>query len=129
MNESKIIESPTLQYVILCDAIARDQSEKLIYVGAFDKLIKPGTLPQFIIALKWICGLGSHTYKFKILNPELQTEHETENFKMQFKAKTDSFFGNFPMINFNFKQLGVYWIEIILNNNSYLSIPLPVHEL
>ena len=129
MNALQKSEEPILQYAILCDTIAKDQTGKPVYIGAFDGLNKPVILPQFVIALKWICGIGSHTFGFKILDPELKPLHTTDNFPMQFKVKTDNVHVDFPIINFNFNKLGVYWIEIMLNKNSYLSIPLPVHQV
>ena len=129
MNEVKNREEPILQYVILCDAVAKDQSGKPVYIGAFDRLNRPTILPQFVVALKWICGLGSHIFKFNILEPDLNILKTFGDFPIQFKAKTDVIHADFPIINFNFDKVGVYWIEVILNNDSYLSIPLPVHQL
>ena len=119
---------PVLQYAILCDAIAKDKFGKSVYIGAFDSLNRTIVLPQFIISLKWICGLGLHTFKFNILNPELQILHTKENIQMQFSSKTQSIYADFPIINFNFDTPGVYWIEIFLNDKSHLSIPLSVHK-
>ncbi|MDE0518747.1 MAG: hypothetical protein OXH36_04245, partial [Bdellovibrionales bacterium] len=95
----------------------------------FDRLNKHTVLPQFVVALKWICGLGSHAFKLKILDPNLDTLQIIGDFPIQFKAKTDVIHADFPIINFNFDKVGVYWIEIILNDISHLSIPLPVHQL
>ena len=128
MSESEKTE-PILQYAIICDAVAKDQSGKPVYIGAFDRLNKPVVLPQFVVALKWICGLGSHKFKFRILSPDLKSLQTIGDFQMQFKTKTDAMYFDFPIINFNFDKSGVYWIEIILNNNTHLSIPLPVHQL
>lgn len=129
MAESKKIEEPVLQYAILCDAVAKDQSGKPVYIGAFDRLNKPTVLPQFVVALKWICGLGSHTFKLKILDPDLNTLQTIGNLPIQFKIKTDVIHADFPIINFSFDKVGVYWMEIMLNDVSHLSIPLPVHQL
>ena len=120
---------PILQYAILCDAITKDQFGKLVYIGAFHNLIRPGVLPQFMIAFNWICGVGDHTFKFNILDPTLRILHTADDFSLPFEAKTDNVHHYFTFINFNFKVSGVYWVEIFLNNKSYLSIPLPVHEL
>ena len=130
MNElQETKETPVLQYVILCDAVTKDQSGKPVYIGAFDRLLKPGSLPQFIIALKWICGIGSHNFKFNILDPELQVLHSIGDFPINFKTKTDPVHADFPMINFSFNKPGVYWIEIFLNDQTYLSVPLPVYNV
>ena len=127
MNELQTSIAPTLQYAILCDAVTKDQLGKPIYIGVFNHLTKPSSLPQFIISVKWICGIGDHNFKFKILDPNLKVLHSTDNFPLQFKLKTDSIQREFTLINFTFSVSGVYWIEIILNNESYLSIPLPVY--
>ncbi len=128
MSELQKSIEPVLQYAILCDAITKDQSGKPVYIGAFHNLVKPGVLPQFIIAFRWICGIGEHIFRFNILDPDLKNLHKTSDFSLQFKTKIDSVQREFTFINFNFKISGVYWIEVILNHNSYLSIPLPVHE-
>ena len=126
MSSSQNVAEPILQYAILCDAVAKDQSGKPVYIGAFDRLNKPTVLPQFVVALKWICGLGTHKFNFRILDPDLSPLQKTDDFSMEFKAKTDTCQNHVPIINFNFNKVGVYWIEIILNSTSHLSIPLPV---
>ena len=80
-------------------------------------------------ALKWICGIGSHHFKFNILDPNLKVLYTFGNFQMNFKTKTDPIHCSFPIINFNFNAHGVYWIEIFLNDHTYLSVPLPVYKL
>ncbi len=127
-KEKKESIEPILQYAILCDATAKDQSGKPVYIGAFDRLTKPIILPQFVVVLKWICGVGSHNFKFKIYDPDLGVLRTFDEFKMEFKRKTDIVNLEYPIMNFHFEKVGVYWIEIILNNESYLSIPLPVHQ-
>lgn len=128
MSKSQQSVEPFLQYAILCDAITMDQAGKRVHIGVFDNLTKPCFLPQFIISLKWICGIGDHIFKFNILDPNLTVLHTDGDFPLQFKFKTDNIERNFTFINFNFNVSGVYWIEIFLNNKSSLSIPLPVHE-
>ncbi len=132
MNElQERSKEPVLQYVILCDAVTKDQFGKSVYIGAFDRLLKPGLLPQFVVALKWICGVGSHKFKFRILDPqlnEISPVQKINDIEMSFKTKTDFFLFDFPIINFNFNTPGVYWIEVFLNNHTYLSVPLPVHK-
>ena len=129
MTDTQKKEDPILQYAILCDAVAKDQFGKSVYIGIFDRISNPTVFPQFIVALKWICGLGSHQVKLRILSPELTPLKTSDNFPMQFNAKTDVFAFDFPIINFNFNEVGVYWIEVMLNDITYISVPLPVHSL
>ena len=129
MSDAQKVESPILQYAILCDGVANDQSGKPVYIGVFDRLSRPTVLPQFVVALRWICGLGSHQFNLKVLDPDLNLLKEIGGFPMQFKTKTDVFSVDLPIINFNFNKVGVYWIAIMLNNINHLSIPLPVHQL
>ena len=122
MNESQKITEPVLQYAILCDAVTKDQSGKPVYIDAFHNISRPCVLPQFMIAFKWICGVGDH--KFNILDPNLTVLHTAGDFSLHFKAKTDSVQREFTFINFNFNVAGVYWTEIFLNNKSYLFLYL-----
>ncbi len=127
-DEEKSKKEPALQYAVLCDAVAKDQMEKPVYIGVFGGIEKPMTLPQFIISLRWICGLGEHEFNIKILDPDLKSLKNFKEISMSLKAKTDIFHFTLPVMNFNFQSPGVYWIEISLNKKSYLSIPLPVYE-
>ncbi len=133
MNIQQTTKEPLLQYAILCDAVAKDQFGKPVYIGAFDRLTQVGIIPQFVVAVKWIYGIGVHTFNFRILDPNLQEkpsakESNNTDIKIELKTKLDSYHFAIVIVNFNFNTPGVYWVEFFLNNNSYLSIPLPVHK-
>ena len=129
MNHRQKTEEPILQYAILCDSVAKDPGGKPVYIGVFSGFNKPVVLPQFIVALRWICGLGSHKFTLKILDPNLNLIKTFGDFPINFNTKVDVIAVEFPIINFNFNKIGVYWIEIMLNDSSHLSIPLPVHQM
>ena len=66
-------KEPILQYIILCEAIGKSQgNNKLAYINEFNSLPRPSILPQFFIALKWICGVGPHIFSLKVLDPNLK---------------------------------------------------------
>ena len=59
----------------------------------------------------------------------VQGKRNLKNSQIPFRIQLQRMRADFPIINFNFEKVGVYWIEIILNNTSHLSIPLSVHQL
>jgi len=120
---------PTLQFCVLCDVVARGPSGKPAFIGVFDQFRRLGPIPQFFIVLRWIDGLGSHFSSMRLLDPDLNTIFEPpEKHPMTLKRRTDVATTQFGIVNFQFPQSGVYWVEVLLNEQSYASIPLPVFD-
>lgn len=122
-------QAPILQFTILCDAIGKDQFGKPAYLGVFDQFLRPGVIPQFFVAFKWIYGLGEHKFSFRFLGPDLGVIQRFDDIKMKFEKKTDNAQVQIQLVNINLKKAGVHWIEVFLNGETYYSIPLPVHDL
>ena len=120
---------PTLQFCVLCDVVAGGPGGKPAFIGVFDQFRRLGPIPQFFIVLRWINGLGSHSSSIRLLDPDLNSIFEPpEKHPMTLRWRTDVATVQFGIVNFQFPQPGVYWVEVLLNERSYASIPLPVFD-
>lgn len=124
------VERPTLQFSVLCDGIATPQQtgNKPVFIGVFNSLLKPMTIPQFFIANRWINGLGEHAQVITILNPELKEIAKIEEIKFSLPSKVQSADLFSAFVNLNFLKAGVYWVKIELDGKIAMSYPLPVFE-
>lgn len=129
-KEENNIERPILQFSVLCDGIATPQEmgNKPVFIGIFNSLLRPMTLPQFFIANRWINGTGEHTQIIKILDPDLKeiTKNNSQKFNLLSKVNAADLFSAF--VNLNFSKSGVYWIKVELDDKLAISYPLPVFE-
>jgi len=130
MNEQASTEriEPFLQFCVFCDAFATTPEGKPVFVGVFDSLKKPSRVPQFLIILRWIGGMGEHDVRLRILNPDLNEIFAQPNQKIILPHKAQGAQAVYQFVNFAFAGSGVYWVEISVNNNIYAAIPLPVYE-
>lgn len=123
-------ERPILQFSVLCDGIATPQEmgNKPVFIGVFNSLLRPMTVPQFFIANRWINGTGDHSQVIKILDPELKELAKTnaQKFILESKVNSADLFSAF--VNLNFTKTGVYWIRVELDDKLAMSYPFPVFE-
>ena len=119
---------PILQYCIFCDNISRGARGKPVFIGVFDVLSRPETVPQFYVVLRWIVGMGEHTSSIRILDPDLEPIFTSKKTEMLLAHKAQPSEAVHSFVNFQFPNAGVYWIEILLNGKTYTAIPLPVHK-
>lgn len=126
MHQGSEPVEPTLQFFILCDNVAQAGS-KPVFVGIFDNILRPGAIPQFIIAMRWINGFGRHTFKVNILDPDLNPLGTFEG-DMELQHRAANATAIFNVVNFVFPAAGVYWFEVLLNGKPAAAIPLPVQK-
>jgi len=130
IKEENKTERPIIQFSVLCDGIATPQeiNNKPVFIGIFNRLLKPMTIPQFFIANRWISGIGEHSQTIKILDPELKEIAKTEPQKFNLGSKVESADLLNAFVNLNFSKAGVYWIKVELDDKIAMSYPLPVFE-
>ena len=118
---------PTLQFCVLSDVVAKGPGGKPAFIGVFDQVRRLGPIPQFFIVLRLINGLGSHSSSIRLLDPDLNPIFQPpEKHPMTLNRRTDAATAQFGIVNFKFPKPGVYWVEVLLDEQSYASIPLPV---
>lgn len=121
--------NPSLQFIVLCDAVSTpDQRGKVSFIGIFDKFMRTGIIPHFTIAICWKNGRGDHKFKLRLLDPELNKVFETPEMKLHLKHETDSARADLNIDGMNFVKPGVFWVEVILNDETVQSVPLPVES-
>jgi len=119
---------PDLQFAVLCDNVAAGPGGKPVYVGVFDHFLRPGTVPQFFVVARWANGLGEHAMKIRILDPELKPIFTSPDIPVPLRDKNTKATSQMGFQNFVFPSPGVYWFEILLNDNLVLAISVPVFE-
>jgi len=129
-DKAKVSERPILQFSVLCDGVAtpKETGNKPVFIGIFNALGGPRTIPQFFIINRWINGTGEHTQKIEILDPELKPilEPSEQKFLLPSKVEAADIFHGF--INLNFSKSGVYWVKILLDGELAMSYPFPVFD-
>lgn len=122
--------APILQFSILCDGIAQPKEllGKLIIIGVFQNITRPGVIPQMFIVNCWVNGSGKHTQQLKILKPDLSVLHQGEVESFELASRAHSHFGVAGFVNFDLPVPGVYWIQHFLDGAPFISYPLPVLE-
>jgi hypothetical protein len=121
--------TPTLQYSLLCDAVAQDpNTNKLSLFGLFDKILQPSVMQQFFVVNRWTNGLGSYRQTIGILKPDLSlvVPVTPQDFIMHSRTEGAGIVSGF--LNFNFGEAGVWWIEIRLDGDLVLAYPVAVLE-
>lgn len=118
---------PSLQFVVLCDGVTNpDQRGKVSFIGIFDKFLRPGIIPHFSIAVGWKNGKGDFIFKLRLLNPDLKQLLMTPEMKLHLDHETASARADLNIDGMNFLKPGVYWVEVLLDEQTVQSIPLPV---
>jgi hypothetical protein len=120
---------PTLQFCVFCDIVAQAPGNKPALIGVFDRFLSLGPIPQFFIATRWIGGIGQHTASMRILDPNLNPIYSPpQRHPINLPDKTSAATGNYGIVNLKFPEPGVYWVQILLNDQPYASFPLPVYS-
>ncbi len=120
---------PILQFSVLCDGIAQGQGGKPVFIGVFSNFVRTGIIAQFFIVNRWVYGKGTFKQKIVIEDPDLQkTIAEIPDQEFVLKEETGGADIVNGFVNVNFEKSGVYWVEILLDNELVMSYPLPVYE-
>ena len=123
---------PDLQSAILCEDVRAEVSGQQTLIGIL------GVIPTSVVPIgffklcfwtRWCSGLGSFSQRTIILDPEEENPiaDTSVNFSlnsMTAHATNVHFFGRIQ-----FQQFGTYHIEIHLDDQLKLRIPLPVIEV
>lgn len=118
---------PDLQASLLCDDVRQERNGKFILIGIFDALTVPAFPAMFgrvCIMNRWCCGEGEFAQRSRITKPDGKVLVEGKDVKMRLPdgnatATSVEFF-----MNVRFEEEGVYWVEILLENDLKLRYPL-----
>ncbi len=123
---------PDLQAAILCEDVRAERSGQQTLVGILGVIPTP-SLPIGFLKLslwtRWCGGVGTFTQRATILDPEEKNSIAEASIDFELKhmnahATTVHFFAGLQ-----FKRFGIYYIEIYLDKELKLRLPLPVVQV
>ena len=127
MSDTRIL--PDLQCSVLCEEIRQEANGNPMLIGVLTQLIVPQlpiTAPRIVCFNRWTAGVGEFTEHVKIISPDSSTTL-CEN-KMKYGLeKPDHIRTNVHLFdNVEFKEAGVYHVEVNVDDVLKLRYPFPV---
>jgi hypothetical protein len=124
---------PDLQMSVLCDDVRQERSGKFILIGLFDVIGMPqfpALFPRVCIVNRWCSGQGVFKEKTRIVGPDNGVViAEGQGIPVQLQG-TESTVTNVEFfMNLKFDKEGVYWIEVLLDDDLKLRYPLRVDRV
>ena len=122
---------PDLQASILCDDVRQERSGKFILIGIFDVIgIRrlPSVHPRICVLNRWCSGNGTFAQRTRILKPDCESvlaEGRPVNVKLPDEFSTATSVEVF--MNLKLDQDGMYWVEVLLEDDLKLRYPLRVN--
>ncbi len=119
---------PDLQSSLLCDDVRQERNGKFILIGIFDGLIVPHLPSQFqrvCIVNRWCCGEGTFEQRSRVLYPDGQrvlVEGKPVSIRLAHENHTATSVEFF--LNIKFEEAGLYWVEVVLEQQLRLRYPL-----
>jgi hypothetical protein len=124
---------PDLQACLLCDDVRQERNGKFILIGIFDVINAnqyPLVFPRMCLVTRWCNGEGEFSQVSRLLKPDQKTVvAQGQNIRLKLPgieaiATNVEFF-----INITFTESGIHWIEILLDNDLKIRLPLRVAPL
>ena len=121
---------PDLQASLLCDDVRQELNGKFILIGLFDGITVP-QLPVHMMRMcvvnRWCAGSGMFKQQTRILAPDGVTE-ALKGREVEIKLGSDEQTATSVevFVNPQFKQAGIYWIEILLEGKIKMRYPFAI---
>ncbi len=124
---------PDLQACLLCDDVRQERNGKFFLIGIFDILNTnkyPLVFPRMCLLTRWCNGEGEYSQISRLLKPDQKTvvaQGQTIRLKLpglETIATNVEFF-----INTTFTESGIHWIEVLLDNDLKIRLPLRVTHI
>ena len=127
MNASRIL--PDLQASLLCEDVRVESSGIFIIVGVISEVWVPQlpiTAFKLCVFNRWTAGVGEFNQEVRLVAPDGTSVLRKSAFKFALKnpAQTTTNVSVFGQVEF--KEQGVYTIEILIDEVMKLRIPVPV---
>ena len=127
MKPNRIL--PDLQCALLCEDVRQEVTGNFILVGVIG-LIRVPQVPIFAAKLcvfnRWVAEIGQFTEVTRLLAPDGQTVLRQNTVKFELKDPAQAMTTVSVLQNLEFKEAGVYTIEVVMDDVMKLGIPLPV---
>lgn len=124
---------PDLQMSVLCDDVRQERTGKFILIGLFDVIGLPqfpAVFPRMCIVNRWCSGQGVFREKTRIVGPDNGVVvAEGQGIAVQL-PNTEATATNVEFfMNLKFDKEGVYWIEVLVDNDLKIRYPLRVNRV
>lgn len=121
---------PDLQACLLCDDVRQERNGKFILIGLFDAINAnqyPLVFPRLCLVSRWCNGEGEYRQMSRLLKPDQKTIiAQGQSIPVKLPA-VEAIVTNIEVfINIAFTEAGVYWIEVLLDNDLKIRYPLRV---
>lgn len=124
---------PDLQMSVLCDDVRQERSGKFILIGLFDVIGMPqfpALFPRVCIVNRWCSGQGVFKEKTRIVGPDNGIViAEGQGIPVQLQNAEATVTNVEFFMNLKFDKDGVYWIEVLLDDDLKLRYPLRVNRV
>ena len=121
---------PDLQSSILCDDVRQERNGKFMLIGIFEGLGLPKgrqVAPRMCLVNRWCSGKGTFTQKTRIVAPDGATVVvESQPILVNLRDETQTATSVEIFVNVPFKQEGIHWVEIMLDQTMEIRYPLHV---
>lgn len=123
---------PDLQSSIVCDDVRQERNGKFLLIGVFDLIASP-TFPMLFqklcIVNRWCCGSGKFTEQTRVVSAEGVKLGEGKPIPVVLTSP-ENFATNIQVfINVQIPAEGLYWVEILLDNELKLRYPLRANRI
>ena len=119
---------PVLQFCVFCDGVADGPGTKKSYIGVFDFVVRPSVVPQFVIPVRWVSGMGTFVQQLRILKPNLEPLMPPQELQFTLPNRVSPVTVHCGIGNVRFEEPGVYWVEVWLDGEREAAFPLPVYR-
>lgn len=123
---------PDLQAAIVCDDVRQERNGKFMLIGIFDRINVakfPVRYPRLCIYTRWAAGQGEFAQRTRILRSDesVLLEGRPIRFRLDDPVHSATNIENF--INLEFLAPETHWIEVLLDGDLKIRLPLGVTQL
>ena len=122
---------PALSYTLLCDDVRQELGGKFSLMGLFENIYAgsfPAVHPRFAIVNEWTSGKGEFVAKIRLLGPDKEQILSESESKLVLYSETQRHRDIAIRFNTTFPVPGVYWVEILLDNERISLVSLAVQQ-
>ena len=127
MKPNRIL--PDLQCSLLCEDVKQEANGNFILIGVIG-IVRVPQVPisayKLCVFDRWVAGIGQFTEGVRLISPDGATVLRQNQVKFQLTDPAQAMTTVSVMANVEFKDPGVYTIEILVDDVMKLRVPIPV---
>ena len=120
---------PDLQSSLICDDVRQEVNGKFMLIGLFDSInvVKlPEVIPRLCVVTRWCCGEGEFMQRSRIVHESGAVAIEGRNIPVKLQVSESTVSSLEFFMNVRFENAGVYWVEVLLNDDLKIRYPIRV---